>query len=407
VARTLLIATEAHLVRGSDGRVYSTSGVDGHAFWRRYGTAFERVVVAARTGTATESEERIAVEGPGVEVAPLPDYLGPWQCLCVAGQLRAAMARAVAGADALCLRAPGPIAGLAWRLASGRPYGVEVVGDPHEALAPGAVTSPVRPLARAALARDLRAMCAGATAVSYVTARALQARYPTPGWSTSYSSIDLDDDAFATTETVRARYGAVRLGTREPRPWRLVFVGSLAQRYKGADVAIDATAICRAAGLAIELSIVGDGRERPALEAHARGRGLGAHVEFLGQLNGQAAVRKVLARSDVFVLPSRSEGLPRAMIEAMAAGLVCIGSRVGGVTELLDEATLVPAGEPTALAGTLQRLLKTWARLMPIALTNLARARGYHRRVLEARRDELYGRLQAAVGGPAVSVGWR
>ena len=184
MAATLLVATEAHFVRGSDGRVYSSSGVDGYAFWSRYRAAFDRVLVAARTATAHVDGERVVLEGPGVEVVPLPDYLGPWQCLRVAAQLRSTMAEAVARADALCLRAPGPIAGLAWRLAGRRPYAVEVVGDPYDALAPGTVTSSVRPLARGALAHDLRRMCAGATAVSYVTAGALQPRYPTPAWST-------------------------------------------------------------------------------------------------------------------------------------------------------------------------------------------------------------------------------
>jgi glycosyltransferase involved in cell wall biosynthesis len=409
VAATILVATEAHFVRGSDGRVYSSSGVDGYAFWSRYRTAFDRVLVAARTAGAAVEGDRVVLEGPGVEVVPLPDYLGPWQCLRVAAHLRSAMAAAVGQADALCLRAPGPIAGLAWRLAGRRPYAVEVVGDPHDALAPGTVSSPVRPLARGALVHDLRRMCAGAAAVSYVTAGALQQRYPTTAWSTSYSSIDLDDGAFATPAAVSAHYAAVhtaRRGTRA-RPWQLVFVGSLAQRYKAADVVIDAAARCRERGLALDVTIVGDGAERPGLEAHARLRGLGGGIAFLGHLHGPAAVRHVLAHSDVFVLPSRSEGLPRAMIEAMAMGLVCVGSRVGGVAELLDDGMLVPAGDATALADRLGRLLASPERLLPIALDNLERARSHHRDVLDARRSELYARLRGAIARPAVSVGWR
>ena len=409
MAATLLVATEAHFVRGTDGRVYSSSGVDGYAFWSRYRSAFDRILVAARTADAAVEGERVVLEGPGVEVVPLPDYVGPWQCLRVATQLRSTMAAAVARADALCLRAPGPIAGLAWRAAGRRPYAVEVVGDPHEALAPGTVTSPIRPLARGALVHDLRRMCAGAVAVSYVTAGALQRRYPSTAWRTSYSSIDLDDAAFATPEAVRAHYAGVHTARRGTpvRPWQLVFVGSLAQRYKAADVVIEAAALCRARGVVLDVTIVGDGRERAALEAHARRGGLTGRVVFLGHLRGPAAVRHVLAHSDVFVLPSRSEGLPRAMIEAMAMGLVCVGSRVGGMTELLDDDLLVPAGDPAALAAALCRLVAAPERLLPIALDNLQRARSHHRHVLEARRGELYARLRAAVAPAAVSVGWR
>jgi hypothetical protein len=112
-------------------------------------------------------------------------------------------------------------------------------------------------------------------------------------------------------------------------------------------------------------------------------------------------VRHVLAHSDVFILPSRSEGLPRAMIEAMAMGLVCVGSRVGGMTELLDDDLLVPAGDPGALAAALCRLLSAPQRLLPIGLDNLERARGHRREVLEARRSELYARLRAAAAPSA------
>jgi glycosyltransferase involved in cell wall biosynthesis len=115
----------------------------------------------------------------------------------------------------------------------------------------------------------------------------------------------------------------------------------------------------------------------------------------------------VLAHSDVFVLPSRSEGLPRAMIEAMAMGLVCVGSRVGGVTELLDDDLLVPPGDAVALADRLAGLLAAPERLLPIGLDNLERARSHHRRVLEARRGELYARLRGALRVEAMSVGWR
>ena len=92
MAATLLVATEAHFVRGTDGRVYSSSGVDGYAFWSRYRSAFDRILVAARTSDAAVEGERVILEGPGVEVVPLPDYVGPWQCLRVTARLRSTMA---------------------------------------------------------------------------------------------------------------------------------------------------------------------------------------------------------------------------------------------------------------------------------------------------------------------------
>src|SRR5262249_55876808 len=178
----------------------------------------------------------------------------------------------------------------------GRPWGVEVVGDPLDSLGAGAVRSLARVPARAALARDLRAMCRDAVAVAYVTEEALQHRYPAAGWSTTYSSIDLPAEAFASDELLALR--AARLARPEKGtpadPWRLVSVGTLAQPYKGHDVLVDAVERCRADGLAVELVIVGDGRYRAALEARSRG---GA-VRFVGQLPAGGPVRAVLDEAD-------------------------------------------------------------------------------------------------------------
>src|SRR5262249_45829601 len=154
-----------------------------------------------------------------------------------------------------------------------------------DALAPGAVRSAARAFARQALARELRAMCRSADAVAYVTSGTLQRRYPAGHWSTSYSSIQLDDDAFMSEEEVQRRYDLARLSTKGTASdrWRLVFVGSLAQRYKGLDVAIDAVALCRARGFHANLTVVGDGAERGSLAHYARRCGLTTSVRFMGQ----------------------------------------------------------------------------------------------------------------------------
>jgi glycosyltransferase involved in cell wall biosynthesis len=80
-------------------------------------------------------------------------------------------------------------------------------------------------------------------------------------------------------------------------------------------------------------------------------------IEFLGY---RTDVPSILSMSDIFVLPSYSEGLPNALMEAMAAGCACVASGVGGVVELLsaNEAGLtVPPGDGAALRGAIEKLL--------------------------------------------------
>ena len=106
-----------------------------------------------------------------------------------------------------------------------------------------------------------------------------------------------------------------------------------------------------------EALIVGDGPERPALEAELRRLGIDDRVRLAGE---QSDVRALLADADAFVLSSRSEGLPVSILEAMAAELPVVASRVGGVPELVvdgENGFLVPPGDPRELAAALERLV--------------------------------------------------
>jgi glycosyltransferase involved in cell wall biosynthesis len=103
--------------------------------------------------------------------------------------------------------------------------------------------------------------------------------------------------------------------------------------------------------------IVGDGPDRAAIDHEVSRLGLRDTVELLGE---RADVAELLAGSDVFVLPSRSEGMPMSVLEAMAAGLPVVASAVGGVPELVrdgETGTLVAPGDPGALAGALGALV--------------------------------------------------
>ena len=107
-----------------------------------------------------------------------------------------------------------------------------------------------------------------------------------------------------------------------------------------------------------EALIVGDGPDRPQVEAEIRRLGLGERVELTGE---RSDVPELLAASDVFVLSSRSEGLPVSVLEAMAAELPVLASAVGGLAELVDDGEtgiLVPAGDERALAEALGRLVE-------------------------------------------------
>jgi glycosyltransferase involved in cell wall biosynthesis len=106
-----------------------------------------------------------------------------------------------------------------------------------------------------------------------------------------------------------------------------------------------------------ELLIVGEGPDRPGLEAEIDRLGLDGRVRLAGERDD---VPDLLAGADVFVLASASEGMPISVLEAMAAGLPVVASRVGGVPEVVadgETGLLVPPGSPQELAEALRRLL--------------------------------------------------
>jgi glycosyltransferase involved in cell wall biosynthesis len=105
-------------------------------------------------------------------------------------------------------------------------------------------------------------------------------------------------------------------------------------------------------------ALIGDGKERPSLERQAIASGLGRNFLFLGS---RQDVPELLACCDISVLPSDSEGFPNAILEAMAAHLPVIATRVGGVPEVVDDEVtglLVPPADPAALSAAILRVLK-------------------------------------------------
>jgi glycosyltransferase involved in cell wall biosynthesis len=173
-------------------------------------------------------------------------------------------------------------------------------------------------------------------------------------------------------------------------------VGSLEQVYKAPDVLIDAVADAVNLGVDLQLTLVGDGKLRTELEQRAVARGVTERVRFVGHVSSSECLRQELDSADLFVLPSRTEGLPRAMIEAMARGLPCIGSNVGGIPELIAASERVPAGDPDALAKKLIEVLADPTRLARLSVENLEKARRYHPDALKPRRQAFYQAVRTA-----------
>lgn len=187
----LIVTSDSRFSLAPDGSVWTKTTYDC-PFWQRYLSAFDSVRIVARTKLDLEIDSKYqAVTGTGVEFWPVPFYLGPQQFLIRRNMVRKSLTAAVGGSDALLCRVGSLLADellpAFWEM--NRPYGLEVVGDPHEAMGPGTVKHPLRPLFRAWATRSLRKQCSRAVAVAYVTRERLQRRYPCPAHSVGISDV--------------------------------------------------------------------------------------------------------------------------------------------------------------------------------------------------------------------------
>jgi glycosyltransferase involved in cell wall biosynthesis len=146
-----------------------------------------------------------------------------------------------------------------------------------------------------------------------------------------------------------------------PRPprsrLRTIAVIANLRREKAHDVLVDAAPEILSRVPDARFEIVGGGPERDALIARARSLGVASAFTFHGHCDD---VPKRLREADVFVLPSRSEAFPNAILEAMAAGLPIVATAVGGIRELVEHertGLLVPPDDPARLAAAICRVL--------------------------------------------------
>jgi glycosyltransferase involved in cell wall biosynthesis len=386
-----------------DGAVWSC-GSFTQSFWDRYLASFQKLLVIARVRTVQKADATAEViSDRRVSFVPLPPYSGAAGFIRQFRAIRRAAVAVLRPEDAVILRIPSAIASCLLRLVRhrGHPYAVEVVGDAQQVFSSGNFQHPLRPIFRFVLTREQKRQCANAAAAAYVTREMLQSTYPCGGYcdgisdvsltelpgqpfTTHYSSVELTGEAFAAPRRKSSVSGVCRL----------VSVGSVAQLYKGHDVLIRALAECVHNGFDIELTIIGDGRYKRYLEELASRLGIAARVLFMGNVGSPHAVRAFLDQADLFVLASRTEGLPRAMIEAMARGLPCIGTRVGGIPELLDPEDLVQPGSVSELAAKITQFATSPDRMLRAALRNHSAANDYREEPLARRRQQFYSEVR-------------
>ena len=385
------ITLEHRFMQTPDGRVWTVTQCP-YSFFKPYLEVFSSVRVIARAFPVERAEaDYLEVEGPGVEFYAMPAYRGPYEFAMKFFEARRCAAAAVPVDSAVLLRVPGQVANSIERSLTSRKqaYSVEVVADPYDVFSPQANSHPFAPIARRTFTRAMQRQCRRAEAVCYVTQDYLQQRYPpavnshSPNaqYAIGLSDICLDADCFVQTPHTAPKVAG---------ELHAIYIGTLESLYKGPDLLIRAISLCKISGQQVTARLIGIGSKTDSLKQLCRDLNVADRVRFVGAVQAGAAIRQELTDSDVFVLPSRAEGVPRAMLEAMAQGLPCLGSNAGGIPELLSPEDLIAVDDASALASNLVELATSRERFLRSSTRALEKAQAYAASKLLPKRREFY-----------------
>ena len=385
----LVFITEARFEKDANGNIYSLTGSYNLKLWSRYLDKFDRITIIARIkDSETSHASELLASSEKVSFVALPYYIGISAFLKSRKEVIKILNKQAIFNRAYLCRIPGI---LGYSFASilkkrGIKYGVEVVGDPWDLFSQKTFRNKFAPFLRIFSYLSLRRVVKDSSAALYVTQKQLQKRYPTSKgiFSTSASNVVLPDKLILDDIRIFEKKSTEKI--------KILSVGYLDQMYKSPDIAIDAIGILKANGFNCHLTWVGDGFYKESMIDYANFKGLSDRIEFVGKIL-PSKVRDFLLDTDLFILISRTEGLPRAIIEAMGAGLPCIGTRVGGIPELLDESALVGANDAKAVAKKIEHFIlnKNFANYH--ARRNLYESKYYKESILKKKREDFYDEI--------------
>ncbi|MBI4611288.1 MAG: glycosyltransferase family 4 protein [Candidatus Rokubacteria bacterium] len=192
------------------------------------------------------------------------------------------------------------------------------------------------------------------------------------------------------TESLRSRRSGIRASLGVPDDAFLIGSVGRLEPVKGHIHLLEAFVRLAPRFPALSLALVGDGELTAALRSLAQRWGVADRVLFLGWRDDPSVL---LHAFDLFVLPSLNEGMGRALVEAMAAGLPIVASRTGGIPDILGDGEaglLVEAGSAAALVRGIEVLLLDPALRLRLASAGSKRAAGYSVGVMLERIEDLY-----------------
>lgn len=393
----LIIATGNKVKRTPDLKIW-TCGSYNTDFFQRYLEVFDSVKLIARVeDVKTVPEDFSRVDSDKIEVVVLQNFTGLTGALKNIFSLNKVFWNLVKEPqNQFLLRVPGLIQTLFWIhcLIKNKEYGLEVIVDPALDFDPKSYGSNFGYIFKYLVACILKIQCRKAYVTSYVTSHTMQKSYPPGNKNTfSFSSLDIGEEAFQFANKLKEN---IENQPEVLKKATFSFTGDLSRPYKGLDLLIKSMSFLQQKGYEVTLIVIGGGTMKEFYIDMINKLNLSGQVEFVGLICDPKKIYHLLSTSDIFVLPSRREGLPRAIIEAMAVGLPCVSTNIAGIPEIMEERFMVDMEDQKSLNEKIEVLLNNKKIRLEASLRNSEVAKKYDRIKLTNLRKEFYLYLNTA-----------
>ena len=296
--------------------------------------------------------------------------------------------------DLIILRVPSYTCDRAARIARkcGIPYFVEVIGDAFDSLWYHSLKA--KPFAFGSYFRTKKTIY-NADYALYVSQHFLQNKYPCKNPSVGVSDCAINSP---TEELIEKRIDYFL--NKDYSNITIMNAAAIDVKYKGQEYVIRAIPLLNKAGVHVRFLVVGNG-DKAYLASVAKEAGVSDQVVFCGGVPHEK-VMKLLDESEFYVQPSLTEAFGRSIVEGLSRGCVCIGNRVGGITELIEDRFLVMPRNPQEICDKIMLFIKMNPEEKKETIKrSFEHSKEYTADKLDAKRDTYYKKVLKEIEGKA------
>lgn len=354
-------------------------------FKSRYLSIFDSMIVSTRVKNKENVKGNISgykiVNGDNVQVIPIRNYRNIPDSIFKYNSIKKELKNVIDSVDKVIIRMPSVLGIIASKICQKekKNYLIEMVACPWDGYinhtnSIGKIIAPIMYL-------ETKICVKKAPNVLYVTDEFLQRRYPTKGRQCDCSDVILNKQ---TDDDLNSRIS--KINETNIKELKLCTVANVGMKYKGHEYVFKAISDMKKYGINYKYYLIGNG-DNTRLKTIAKKLNIEENIVFVGSLSHDKVFEEI-KKMDLYIQPSLQEGLPRALIEGMSVGIPAIGSKVGGIPELLDNSMIFKRKK----VKELKKILSTLSvdQLKKCAVYNFNKSSQFTSEILNKKRNLFY-----------------